>query len=223
VKTRFRFDTAHPTRHINRMRVLGLSLSWLLLGCLLPGCQQHQTGSPADGQMVNGQYTNLYFKFTVRIPAGWSVSELKTIIAPPPGSTNAPSPGRDADAHQLLMLSEKPIGPSAVSNPTLLIMAEKTAAVPGVKSAKDYLARISQLMTDSPIAYRPVNGIADLQLGGAPAVRLDFSARLGHQKNGRQGYLVCQRENYMLSFILSGLSEEEIKRLELVLETIKFY
>ena len=205
------------------MRLVRLLLVPVLLAGLTASCRRPKSGSPADGRLVGGLYTNLYFNFTVGIPAGWSVGELKTTTAPLPGSTRVPSMNPQAAAHQLLMASEHPVARGIADNPSLLVMAEKADAVPGVKNAKDYLARISQMMTDSPLAYRPINGIADVQLGGIPAVRLDFSAQLNKQKTGRQGYLVCQRDQYMLSFILSGPTDAEIKRLEQLLQTVKFY
>ena len=185
-------------------------------------------GSPTDSELAGGRYTNLYFHFTLNVPAGWSVGELKTASNRPPGAPTPTAPAaaevrQEVTAYQLLVLSEKPLAPNTGNNPSLLVMAEQTASIPKVKDAKDYLARISQLMTDSPIAYRPVNGITDFRIGGVPAVRMDFSARLGPQKSGYQRYVVCQREQYILSFILSGTTEDDLKRLEPVMQSVKFH
>jgi hypothetical protein len=169
---------------------------------------------------MGGVYTNSYFHFTLGIPTGWAVDAIKPAAA---SGQELPVSARtkgQPTAHQLLILSENR---SATSNPSLLIMAEKTAAVPGVKNAKDYLVLISRLMADAPIAYRPMQGIADVTVGGAPAVRLDFSARLTPQKTARQSYLISQRNDHILSFILSASSEQELRQLEQALQTVKFH
>ena len=203
-----------------KVRLLLFLLLWIVCGA---ACSKQGDGSPTDGQVIGSRYTNIFFRFTVDIPGGWAVGTSNAATSPTPGAAGGPKTQAPATAHQLLMLSEKPLGTSTPTNPSLLVMAEKTASVPGVKDAKDYLVRISQLMADAPIVYHPIRGITDIQLGGAPAVRLDFSARLNPQKTAHQSYVVSQREDHILSFILSGPSETEIRRLEQVLQTLKFH
>ena len=200
-------------------RLFGLALVAGLAGA----CAKTREGSPVDGQVVGPLYTNRYFGLSLNIPAGWTTAEFKPTFSTP-GNTPRPAPKtpRDEHTHQLLMLSEKPLDSPQPANSSLLIMAEAAASVPGVKTAKDYLARASQLMIDAPIAYHPVSGIADTSVGGVASARLDFTARLASDKSARQSYLVCLRYGYVLSFILSATTEEELKRLEQVLQTARF-
>jgi len=208
---------------MNRMH-FGLRLLLGIMGVLLLGaCQRSREGSPTDGQLSGPYYTNRFFGLSIRVPSGWTVSELKPTFVPPKNSPRPPPPKSSAQsAYQLLMLSEKPLSTAQVNNGSLLVMAEEAAKVPGVKSARDYLARVSQLMIDAPIAYHPVAGMVETKLGGTPAWRMDFTARLGPNKTVNQTYIVCQRHGYALSFILSGTTPAEIQRLEQVVQAARF-
>lgn len=198
------------------MRALRLLLGLLGLVWFSSACKQ-PSGSPVDGQIVGQVYTNDFFRMSVGIPSGWATSGLKpNLPSVPPAKVSA----RERNAHQLLLISEKPMGSSTNSNPSLLIMAEKASTVPGVRTAKDYVARVSQLLADAPIAYRPLAGITETKLGKVPAFRLDFSARLEKGRTARQSYIVCLRRGYVVSLILSGRSATELEQLERMLPTV---
>lgn len=201
------------------------SLGAILLAVLavMAACRKEDPGSPTDGQVINQLYTNRYFGLTVAFPPGWAPGEFKpTFVAPANAPSSAPTQPHDAQTYQLLLLSEKPLETHAQTNASLLVMAELMRPSTRVKDAKDYLARISQFMVDSSVAYRPVSPITETRLGGLPAFRMDFTARLAGNKPAWQSYVVAARKGYSLAFILSASSDAGMKRLDQILERVRF-
>jgi len=201
------------------------SLGAILLAVLaaVPACRREDPGSPTDGQVVNQFYTNRYFGLTIAFPPGWAPDVFKpSFVAPANAPSSAPTQPHDAQTYQLLLLSEKPLETHAQTNASLLVMAELMRPSTGVKDAKDYLARMSKFMVDSSVAYRPAGPITETRLGGLPAVRMDFTARLAPNKPGWQSYVVATRKGYSLAFILSASSEAGMKRLDQIIERVRF-
>jgi hypothetical protein len=186
-----------------------------LLAILLGGCSHPKQGSPSDGKVVGSFYTNGYFNLTIDIPPGWSVGEIKPLMPP--------NPGAQVYSFQLLMISDKPLNTGSETNISLLVMAEKASSVPGVKDARDYIARVNQLMVDAPIAYHPTIPITEMAIGNFRVQRLDFVARLGPTKTARQSYQSTLRAGYVISFILSAADESGIRRAEQVTQSARFH
>jgi hypothetical protein len=92
-----------------------------------------------------------------------------------------------------------------------------------VKNARDYIARVSQMLVDAPIAYHPTTPITEIALGNIRAQRLDFTARVGPAQTARQTYFASWRDGYVISFILSAQDEGGIRRLEQVAQSSRFH
>src|SRR2546422_8933961 len=133
--------------------LLGLALA---AGLALAGCGQAQRGSPTDGRVVAGQYTNSFFGFAMTLPAGWTTASNAVLEqVQRSGLQTLANANRDQElkrkieasaqsSHQLLLASEKPWGTATTSNPSLIVAAEKLSPSAGMRTGQDYLAHVSR-------------------------------------------------------------------------------
>jgi hypothetical protein len=214
-----------------RLATCGPFLATVLLS--LAGCGSFPSGSPDDGQVVSGVYSNSFFGFSMDLPNGWPVAPGNTMTTIQQNEHQAiAAKTRDLnfqpklraprqDSHQLLLVSEKPWGTPAESNPSLIIAAEKALRRTGITTGQDYLVQVSRLLANSPLPYQPLGALAETRLGDRTFHRLDFTARLAN-KLSRQSYLATVDRGYSLVFIISG-GENDFNSLEAALKTIRFH
>lgn len=216
----------HPgsRRHTTGWVVAAVALAVLL------GCRKPAPSTPADGALSDGAYANRYFGFSLTFPAAWSVASKETeehIL----GVGKEAAFGQDAmrraaattvlkDSYQLLTILEHPYGTPGISNPSLMVMAEKVSYAPGVRTGKDYLLNLIQHLSGGQIPYKVVREPYEFAVGSATFHRAEFAVR--SQTTTRQSYLATVRRGYALSFILTGVSDEEMARLEEIVRSIKF-
>jgi hypothetical protein len=198
----------------------------------LTGCGSFQFGAPDDGQVVSGVYSNSFFGFSMDLPSGWSVAPgntLETIQCSENKALAEKIQDREAarklkatpqKSHQLLLVSAKPWGTQAESNPSFIIAAEKALRETGITTGKDYLVRVSRLLANSPLPYQPSGAMVETKLGDRIFHRLDFTATIAN-KRLRQSYLATVDRGYALVFIVSG-AETEFKSLDEMLSSVRF-
>jgi hypothetical protein len=181
------------------------------------GCKKAVARSPAGGARAGTVYTNTFFGFSLPIPAGWSVASSSV--------TNAPDP--KAHTFQLLLTSEKPLGTKTDSNPTLLVVVEKTS-VSGAHDAQEYLDHITRMLSQSivrqgntVIPYATDGKIQPANVGGRDGARANLTVRLG-QRRAHQSYFSTVVNGYAFSIVISAMNELDLRRLEEVVASASF-
>jgi len=160
-------------------------------------------------------YRNRTYAFTCKVPAGWV---LRTEQLKPDGA---------ADNQVLLAAFERP--PEATSPApasTILIASESQSAYPGLKTAEDYFAPLSEVVTAK--GFQPVNDPYPFPVGAVQVIRQDFS----HEQKDRpekdrpekdrpekdrptmyQSTLVLLSHGSILSFTFLAATEDDVDSL----------
>jgi hypothetical protein len=130
-----------------------------LLALCLPALAQSDPGTYDDATRL---YRNRTYAFSCRVPAGWV---LRTEQIKPDGA---------ADNQVLLAAFERP--PEARSTApvsTILIASENQSAYPGLKTAEDYFAPLTEVVTAK--GFQAVNDPYPFPVGALQVMREDFS------------------------------------------------
>jgi hypothetical protein len=205
---------------------LGVACSLMVIGCNSPIA----TSLPDDDLISHNVYENKYFSFSLPLPDGWHVADNKTeeyirqtskqaIVENAPTLETALKEV-EKTTYQLLILSQYPIGSSGNTNPYLIVGAEKVSQVPGIKSGEDYLSQATKLLLQQ-FPYEPLGEIYEYELDGKPFYRIDMVL---DSQAGRiyQSYISMVSREYVLTFILTAQTEEEISRLEDIVKSGDF-
>jgi hypothetical protein len=189
-----------------------------LLALCLPALAQSDLGTYDDATRL---YRNRTYAFSCRVPAGWV---LRTEQIKPDGA---------ADNQVLLAAFERP--PEARSTApvsTILIASENQSAYPGLKTAEDYFAPLTEVVTAK--GFQAVNDPYPFPAGALQVMREDFSheqkdhpEKEGSEKDRPekdrattyQSTLVLLSHGSILSFTFLGASEDEVDNL---IENVSF-
>jgi hypothetical protein len=184
-----------------------------LLALCLPALAQSDPGTYDDATRL---YRNRTYAFSCRVPAGWV---LRTEQIKPDGA---------ADNQVLLAAFERP--PEARSTApvsTILIASENQSAYPGLKTAEDYFAPLTEVVTAK--GFQAVNDPYPFPVGALQVMREDFSheqkdhpEKEGPEKDRATTYqstLVLLSHGSILSFTFLGASEDEVDNL---IENVSF-
>jgi len=192
-----------------------------------------ETPGSADPQrsfVADGKYTNEFFGLTLEIPDGWAVASddsqkhvrevgENVAVGDDPAMKAAVEAARKT-TFQLLMVSEFPLGAAVEFNPSLILMAERVAHAPGVKSGKDYLYHTSNGLMRTALPYELVREAYPTTLGSEKWHRADFVIRNPHLPI-EQSYFAIHRGEFVLSVILSAATDEQMAELERIAGSIR--
>lgn len=198
----------------------------------LVGCSRTPEGLPTDGSIKPGSYTNSFFAFSIAFPNNWSESTKAVAEQSLRERTEALAFARtngelrqqlaaQGSSHHLLVISQHPWGTTAPSNPSLIIAAEEVEGDGRIRTGMDYLVKVSRLLANSPLPYQPLGELRGVRVGRAKLGRLDLMANISGQSL-RQTHLARVQHGFALTFILSAGSEAELKRLETLIESLRF-
>jgi hypothetical protein len=188
-----------------------------LLTLCLPALAQSDPGTYDDATRL---YRNRTYAFSCRVPAGWV---LRTEQIKPDGAV---------DNQVLLAAFERP--PEAISATpasTILIASENQSAYPGLKTAEDYFAPLTEVVTAR--GFQAVNDPYPFAVGAVQVLREDFSHEQkdhpeeGHPEKERseqkppdkdrattyQSTLVLLSHGSILSFTFLAASEDDVDNL----------
>jgi hypothetical protein len=155
---------------------------------------------PDAGVMADGVYRNSFFGFSYKVPYGWV------------DRTDDMREGEQSGKAMLLLaIFERP--PDATGdtvNSAVVITAENVSSYPGLKTAADYFAPLTELTTSK--GFKVVNEPYESSAGAKQLVRSDFSKQLG-TLTMQQSSLVLVEKSYVISFTLIGGSGDEVDSL----------
>ena len=163
-------------------------------------------------------YRNRTHAFACKVPAGWV---LRTEQMAPDGTP----------ANQVLLATfeRPPEATGATPASTILIAAESQSAYPGLKTAEDYFAPLTEVVTTR--GFRPVNDPYPFKVGKQQILRADFArdelAGENAQNNANdhkapdaklrpamyQSTLVTLSHGAIVSFTFLAASEDEVDNL----------
>jgi hypothetical protein len=150
------------------------------------------------GASDNGSYHNAEFGFRYKIPYGWVER------------TEQMRDSSTAATKSLLLLAvfeRPPEAQGETVNSAVVITAESMSAYPGLKSAADYFAPLTDVATGK--GFSVVNEPYYFQVGTKQVVRGDFSKKVG-DVTMYQSSMVVLEKGYFVSFTFLGGSEDEV-------------
>ncbi len=185
------------------------------------------------GVLKDSVYTNRYFHMKVPLQ-GWFpvdmeklkwMAERQEFLAKNPNSEppKQPAAHRCANIHLIMAYDRPPTSEDRTFNPSFFIFAEKTAAKPRARSARQYLQKVSEEMAaNNPNStMRVPDGVDEGVIDGKKAARM----RVEYEDAGkvfRQEYYAFKTFHYFLSFVLTWESVEQRARLQILLDSIHF-
>jgi len=178
-----------------------------LLALYLPALAQSDPGTYDDATRL---YRNRTYAFSCRVPVGWV---LRTEQMQPDGA---------ADNQVLLAAFERPPEARATAPvSTILIASESQSAYPGLKTAEDYFAPLTEVVTAK--GFQAVNEPYPFPVGAVQVIRGDFSheqkdhpEKEGSEKDRATTYqstLVLLAHGSILSFTFLAASEDDVDSL----------
>jgi hypothetical protein len=183
-----------------------------------------------NGVVLSGIYSNRYFGFALPIPAGWSVSDRKTIeelrsIGAEAVTGKRPTGRMSANARRrsatLLRVSEHPVGAAVDINPSIAVLAEDVSMLPGLKAGKDYLFHLANGLARNPLNYKRLDKIAEVEIGGRTFDRLRFSAD-NMRTDFYQAIFVTIVNEHALIFVTTSDSLERCQSVEQAVSKVQF-
>lgn len=170
-----------------------------------------RASGPDDDSLENNVYTNNYFLFQLPVPDDWHIADAQTIQSLRQSAENLTGEKPETTDFLLLLVSEYPAGTLSDSNPSVLIAAGNLSQFARVNSGQEYLSQLSGALAKQ--ATYTISEVYEYPLDGIPFYRFDseFDTPVGKI---RQSYIAVASKEYILSFALTGKTEEEMSRLE---------
>lgn len=176
------------------------------------------------GSVTNGFYRNKTLGFTCKIPAGWvlrtdemnardeqSVDSQSQDNASADSSKTGPAPASSAGAKVLLAaFSRPPEATGADVNSSILIVAESTAAYPGLKDALQYFDPLTEVAKAQ--GFSADEDPYEIAIGTKTLVRADFHKNVGTRVM-RQSTLAMLAHGYAVSITVIGGTDDEVEDL----------
>lgn len=199
--------TSHiPCRHAHLLVLCALLYCPLQAQQASPGSSSSRSklkSTPAafdQGTLIDGYYRNRFFEITYKLPYGW-VDRTDRM-------QNESEPGKS----QVLLatFARPPEAAGDTINAAVVLAAESVSSYPGLKSAAEYAAHVSDLTVAK--GFKPMGDPQEFLLGSRRLIRSDFKKDLaGLTMN--QSTLVLLTKGYVVSFTFVGGSDEEVQNL----------
>lgn len=178
---------------------------------------------PDSGKIDGSTYSNKYFGLKLEIPEGWEVANSETNDRLYEiGKKLYNEPIVDVfDIIDLLTISKYPVGAAVYSNPLFGATAENVKGIAGIKTGKDYLESCKQIFKNMKIEYEFEKEIYTEVIGNKSFDVLELKINVGSRKTYQKLYCVLIKD-YAILISLTYTSEDELKELNKILNTIKF-
>lgn len=187
-------------------------LLWAMLSLgILYQVNPARASGPDDDLLEDNIYRNNYFSFQLPIPDEWHIADDQTIQNLRQSTENLTEEKSEKIDYFLLLVSEYPAGTLSNSNPSMSIGAENLSRFAGVSNGQEYLSQLSKGLAKQTI-YE-IGEVYEYPLDGKPFYRLDLevNTQIGTVK---QSYIAMASKEYVVNFVLTGKTEEEMSRLE---------
>mgnify|MGYP003983035971 CR=1 FL=1 len=176
------------------------------------------------------KYINEYFGFVTEVPVEWYLKKGTNDDFKYEAATEFLGSG-DENLKALLKssieknytvfkASRHPLGTPGKTNPNVAMMVENIGDFPGIKSAKDYLFVMEDTlkMTNKKFSFAP--DVTKVDLGGVEFWMRESSFTLGATEVHSKDY-AKMRDNYILVFVVTTISEDDENTVSELIRTIK--
>jgi hypothetical protein len=152
---------------------------------------------PDEGSVTAGAFSEKFFSLSYAPPAEWVVKtpEMRQGLA-----------GQENSILLLSAFAKDKSAPGQI-NPSITISAEPLTAYPDVKTAADYFAALSEIVTSK--GFTVLNEPAEIEIGGVTFLRGDFQKQEG-DSTAYQASMVAIRKGYILGVTAINGNEEEL-------------
>lgn len=223
-------------KHIIVLLVLVILLS--ITGCSKGKSSEssNNTIKPTSTKITTGKveglsYTNDFFGLSMQIPDKWAVQDKKSIDEMQEVGKEAVA-GDDEElkkamddskntSFNLLTVFQHPIGANVTFNPSFVSIAENISQFPTVKTGKDYLEGTREILKKAQVEYTFGKDIYEEKIDEISFNVMELSVTVNNIKIFQKYYSTVTNK-YSLNFIITYTSDEELKSVQKVLNSIKF-
>ena len=181
------------------------------------------------GNAKSGVYTNNYFDFEIKFDTSWHVqsqAQLNGLVKRGQKMLennellNKAIEASKVNTAYLFAMFKYEVGAAVQSNPSLMVVAENTKSLPGIKKGKDYLFHAKNSLSQTQLNYT-FDPISETKKLGSFEFDI-LTAKLDVMtKKIVQEYITTVTDGFALSFILSYTSDQEKEELYKVIEGMK--
>lgn len=178
---------------------------------------------PDNGKVVDGIYTNDFFRFRYTIPTGWMVHGEETqkalmeagkdLVAGDDAGKKVELDAATKRTIHLLTVFEYPLGTPGRENRGIQVIAVKISFAPGIKTGKDYLALVGEYLKQNAMKVEEVGAPVE-----HPVADMDFCCQKENLTVSglpvNESYCAAIVQGYALSFIYSARSKEKLEEVE---------
>jgi hypothetical protein len=187
--------------------------------------------TPDQGSLDGSAYTNEYFGLTLTLPAGWKVhgeaakkrnrEAVRKLFDTKDPAAQARLERAVGGTLNLLTVYQYPVGVAVHFNPAFLCAAEKIPAAAASATDADYMDVLKKTFRYSKAPITVDRDVYTEAVGGETFSVIDitthFPDAVGHQR-----YYTHIRRGYALSLVLTYLTEEQLRTLAGVVESVRF-
>ena len=222
--------------------ILSLILSGILLGCSSGDAEeiilnavdkienrQVENSSFDYGNSKSGIYTNNYFDFEIKFDTSWSVQSQKQLngiveqgkkMLKDNSELEEAIKAAEINTAYLFAIFKHEVGAPVSFNPSLMILAENTKRMTGVKKGKDYLFHAKKNLKQTKLNYT-----FDQNYGSEKYASYNFDVLTAHL-NGystpiTQEYITSVIGSFTLTIVISYSTSNEKEELHKVLKSMK--
>lgn len=208
--------------------VFALTIVALSVNAQTPPSATPAADEPDLGSVSGNTYTNNYFGLTLKFPTDWNVQDAevkKQISDKGKEIVTSDDPAKKAELERainstlnLLTVSERQIGSLGPQQNSLLIVgAEKPP--PGVKTDSDYMLALKNTLKFSHVPVTVEKDVYNEQIGGVAFSVIDFNTDFSGVIV-KQKYFAHIRKSYVLFFIITYDTPEQLKTLDEMLRSV---
>jgi hypothetical protein len=222
------------------LHLLNIALMMSLTAC--SGCHRKKSGSPMDGHLSAGLYTNSFFGFTVTVPTNWIVlnrTDIETAPsrpAPPPKQVRNPMTGQmidlpDMDTYDLITLVQSTnlfpdvtLTALGTTNCAFSVLGQYVTPFEEIHTGKDYLGMLVGVFAilQAPNQEFRSAGPSEVPVGGRKFYRDTFRRNMKTVQVSQRIYARVEA-GYALIFVLTAPTESELDKLEQIMTTAQFH
>ena len=186
------------------------------------------------GTIEDSVYKNRYFGFKVTLPEGWNPLDQNTredmektatkMITANNKGLGAMIDASSEDAVNMFTVFKHPLGTPVPFNPSVMCMAQKVDNLPGIKTGSDYLYHVMQVLDNldfGPFHVEYSGSTYTEELGGVDFDVFDITVQMGMTTITQKFYARVMK-GYVLSYVVTYQSWDEMEELDNCLQTVRF-
>lgn len=212
-------------------KIVGITLLTVAFLFLNQACSKKTAPQPDDGQITNNLYKNTFFNFQLQLPNQWYSADQTTmnaigdrgrdVIAGDDKNMEASLKAAQKNTYNLFMASKVAPGTPIEFNPSITCVAERTSTAPGVKTGKDYLFHVKNILNNGQFKVTFNEDIVPRNIGGKEFFILKAEISLMKQTI-KQEYYATMLNGFALAFVANYSGDEEYSLIQQSINSMQF-